>query len=95
MDRESSWKTECPIVQTLERVGERWNILLLLELFRGAHRFDELQTSLAIAPNILSSRLTRLVDAGFVDLVEDSPFEVAAGGAEPPAGKPAAPVHPA
>jgi DNA-binding HxlR family transcriptional regulator len=67
MDRKSSWKTECPIVQTMERVGERWNILLLLELFRGAHRFDELQTSLAIAPNILSTRLTRLIDAGFVE----------------------------
>jgi len=67
MDRKSSWKTECPVVQTLERVGERWSILLLRELFRGAHRFDELQTSLGIAPNILSTRLTRLVDAGFVE----------------------------
>ncbi|MDT5168502.1 MAG: hypothetical protein QOD02_1829 [Mycobacterium sp.] len=67
MDRKSSWKTECPVVQTLERVGERWSILLLRELFRGAHRFDELQTSLGIAPNILSARLTRLIDAGFVE----------------------------
>jgi DNA-binding HxlR family transcriptional regulator len=67
MDSNSGWKTECPIVQTLERVGERWNILLLLELFRGVQRFDEIQSSLAIAPNILSSRLTRLVDAGFVE----------------------------
>ena len=67
MGRQSSWKTECPVVQTLERVGERWSILLLRELFRGAHRFDELQTSLGIAPNILSTRLTGLVDAGFVE----------------------------
>ena len=67
MDRKSSWTKECPVVQTLERVGERWSILLLRELFRGAHRFDELQTSLGIAPNILSTRLTRLVDAGFVE----------------------------
>ena len=48
-------------------MGERWSILLIRELFRGAHRFDELQTSLAIAPNILSTRLTRLVDAGFIE----------------------------
>jgi len=67
MDRQSSWTKESPVVQTLERVGERWSILLLRELFRGAHRFDELQTSLGIAPNILSTRLTRLVDAGFVE----------------------------
>ena len=67
MDRKRSWKTECPVVQTLERVGERWSILLLREIFRGAHRFDELQTSLGIAPNILSTRLTRLVHAGFIE----------------------------
>ena len=67
MDRKPSWKTECPVVQTLERVGERWSILLLREIFRGAHRFDELQTSLGIAPNILSTRLTRLVHAGFIE----------------------------
>jgi DNA-binding HxlR family transcriptional regulator len=63
----TAWQAQCPVVKTLERVGERWSILLLRELFRGAHRFDELQTALGIAPNILSSRLTRLVDAGFVD----------------------------
>src|SRR6201996_4555319 len=63
----TAWQAECPVVKTLERVGERWSILLLRELFRGAHRFDELQTSLGIAPNILSSRLTRLIDAGFVE----------------------------
>jgi DNA-binding HxlR family transcriptional regulator len=67
MNRKPGWVAECPVVQTLERVGERWSILLLRELFRGAHRFDELQTSLGIAPNILSARLTRLVDAGFVN----------------------------
>jgi DNA-binding HxlR family transcriptional regulator len=63
----SAWQAQCPVVKTLERVGDRWSILLLRELFRGAHRFDELQTSLGIAPNILSSRLTRLIDAGFVE----------------------------
>ena len=63
----TAWQAQCPVVKTLERVGERWSILLLRELFRGAHRFDELQSALGIAPNILSSRLTRLVDAGFVE----------------------------
>jgi len=67
MSSTTAWQAQCPVVKTLERVGERWSILLLRELFRGAHRFDELQTALGIAPNILSSRLTRLVDAGFVE----------------------------
>jgi DNA-binding HxlR family transcriptional regulator len=67
MAANTAWQAQCPVVKTLERVGERWSILLLRELFRGAHRFDELQASLGIAPNILSTRLTRLVDAGFVE----------------------------
>jgi DNA-binding HxlR family transcriptional regulator len=67
MSSKPGWVAECPVVRTLERVGERWSILLLRELFRGAHRFDEFQTSLGIAPNILSARLTSLVEAGFVE----------------------------
>ncbi len=67
MTANTAWQAQCPVVKTLERVGERWSILLLRELFRGAHRFDELQAGLGIAPNILSTRLTRLVDAGLVE----------------------------
>jgi DNA-binding HxlR family transcriptional regulator len=67
MDAKSAWQTQCPVVQSLERVGERWSMLVLREIFRGAHRFDELQTSLGIAPNILSARLARLVDEGFAE----------------------------
>jgi DNA-binding HxlR family transcriptional regulator len=67
MDGKSAWQTQCPVVQSLERVGERWSMLVLRELFRGAQRFDELQTGLGIAPNILSARLARLVDEGFVE----------------------------
>lgn len=63
----TGWQTQCPVVKTLESVGDRWSVLLIRELFRGAHHFDELQASLGIASNILSTRLTRLVDAGFVE----------------------------
>jgi DNA-binding HxlR family transcriptional regulator len=67
MGARTAWQAQCPVVKTLERVGDRWSILLLRELFRGAHRFDELQAALGIAPNILSTRLTRLVEEGFVE----------------------------
>jgi DNA-binding HxlR family transcriptional regulator len=63
----AAWQTQCPVVQSLERVGERWSMLVLREVFRGAHRFDELQASLGIAPNILSARLARLVEEDFLD----------------------------
>ena len=54
----------CPIARSLERVGEWWSILILRDAFAGMTRFDEFQQSLGIAPNMLTRRLTALVEAG-------------------------------
>jgi len=45
-------------------VGDRWSILILREAFYGVKRFDEFEYYVGIAPNILSNRLKKLVDAG-------------------------------
>src|SRR5580704_7654924 len=58
---------DCPIARSLERVGEWWSILILRDAFAGMTRFDEFQKSLDIAPNILTRRLTGLVDAGMLE----------------------------
>lgn len=42
-------------------------MLILRDIALGRHRFDELQKSLGIAPNILTRRLTALVAAGVLD----------------------------
>lgn len=57
------------ITRTLDLVGDRWTLLILRGVFRGLHRFSELHDDLGIAKNLLSDRLTRLVDAGIVDRV--------------------------
>jgi DNA-binding HxlR family transcriptional regulator len=45
----------------LDRVGDRWSLLVVESLLVGPRRFNDLQASLAgIAPNILSERLKRL-----------------------------------
>ena len=45
----------------LERVGDRWSLLLVEALLDGGRRFNELSEALpAIAPNILADRLRRL-----------------------------------
>lgn len=54
----------CPVARTLERVGEWWSILILRDAFYGLTRFDQFQTSLGIAPNMLTRRLDALVEAG-------------------------------
>jgi DNA-binding HxlR family transcriptional regulator len=50
-----------PLEAALERVGDRWSLLLVEALLDGARRFNELAEALpAIAPNILTERLRRL-----------------------------------
>jgi DNA-binding HxlR family transcriptional regulator len=57
----------CSVAGTLEIVGERWTFLILRDLFRGLHRFDEIQDDLGIARNILTLRLRRLLEEGVVE----------------------------
>ncbi|HEY4370800.1 MAG TPA: helix-turn-helix domain-containing protein [Burkholderiales bacterium] len=67
MQRKSFGEMQCPVARSLERVGEWWSILILRDAFYGMTRFDEFQKSLNIAPNILTRRLTALVDAGLLE----------------------------
>ncbi len=56
-----------PLELALERVGDRWSLLLVEALLDGPRRFNELQEAVAgIAPNILSDRLRRLEREGVV-----------------------------
>src|SRR3954451_3009751 len=48
-------------------LGERWAILILREMFFGARRFEEFQSALPIASNVLSQRLATLVEEGVVE----------------------------
>jgi DNA-binding HxlR family transcriptional regulator len=49
----------------LERVGDRWTLLVVAALLDGPLRFADLQT-LGIAPNVLSQRLTAMEADGLV-----------------------------
>ena len=56
----------CSIARTLGVMGDHWTSLLIREAFFGTRRFDDFQRNLAIAPNILSGRLRRLVELGIL-----------------------------
>ena len=57
----------CPVAKTLEVVGDRWTLLMVRDLLRGARRFQDFQTSLkGIAPTVLSDRLKLMEDHGLV-----------------------------
>ena len=52
---------QTPLAAALERVGDRWSLLIIEALLSGPRRFGELTGDVAgIAPNILSERLKRL-----------------------------------
>lgn len=51
----------------LERVGDRWSILIVAALLTGPARFGELLDQLpGLSPNILSARLKHLESAGLL-----------------------------
>jgi DNA-binding HxlR family transcriptional regulator len=57
----------CPVAQALEVVGDRWTLLLVRDLLRGAQRFQDFLASLpGIAPTILSDRLKLMEEHGLV-----------------------------
>ncbi|MDQ6815844.1 MAG: helix-turn-helix transcriptional regulator [Actinomycetota bacterium] len=57
----------CSIARALEIVGERWTLLIVRDAFLGLRRYEQFQTSLGIARNVLTDRLHRLVEEGILE----------------------------
>src|SRR3954462_7902353 len=66
MSRSDLRQNVCPVARTVARVGDAWSLMVLRDAFLGRRRFDDFRTSLGVAPNILTDRLARLVEAGFL-----------------------------
>ena len=61
MPYDRSVAAQTPLAAALERVGDRWSLLIIEALLSGPRRFGELTGDVVgIAPNILSERLKRL-----------------------------------
>ena len=58
---------ECGLPPALDVMGERWSFMILRGALNGLHHFEEYQTALGIARNILSNRLQRLVAHGILE----------------------------
>jgi DNA-binding HxlR family transcriptional regulator len=52
------------VSRALQIIGDKWSFMVVREAFFGNRRYDKIQTELAIAPNILTDRLSRLVASG-------------------------------
>ena len=62
MPKIRTYKLLCPISRALDRLGDRWTLLILRDLHAGPARFSDLQQGLTgIAANLLTERLNKLV----------------------------------
>lgn len=60
-------RSSCPITNVLDLLGDKWTLLVIRDLVLGKRRYQEfLASPELIASNILTERLTRLVDAGLI-----------------------------
>jgi DNA-binding HxlR family transcriptional regulator len=59
----------CPIICSVDALGDVWSILVLRELFLGVRRFNDMQRDLGISRSVLAARLARLVELGVVRTV--------------------------
>jgi DNA-binding HxlR family transcriptional regulator len=57
---------DCSLPAALEAIGERWSFLILRGAFNKLYHFEEFQSELGIARNILANRLARLVEHGIL-----------------------------
>jgi DNA-binding HxlR family transcriptional regulator len=62
-----SYNQHCGLAYALDKVGERWTLLIIAELLGGPRRFTDLLSGLAgISTNLLSERLKQLEQQGLL-----------------------------
>ena len=63
-------RSPCPVAYGLDIFGDRWTLIVVRDLFRGAQRFKEFMASPERIPsNILTDRLMRLIQCGLADFI--------------------------
>ncbi|MFE0644384.1 winged helix-turn-helix transcriptional regulator [Streptomyces sp. NPDC058877] len=63
---------DCNLARSLEVIGERWTLLIIRSALLGTTRFDGFLSQLDIARNVLSTRLTRLIEH---EIMERVPYQ--------------------
>ena len=60
----------CALARAMDRIGDRWTLLIVRELLIAPARYGELHAALpGLATNLLASRLRQLADDGIVERV--------------------------
>ncbi len=73
MKRTDTSEWPCTIAQSVNVLGDHWNLLIIRQACMGTRRFDDFQASLGIGRNILTGRLQLLIDEGLLTRTEYQP----------------------
>jgi DNA-binding HxlR family transcriptional regulator len=73
MARKRFRDAHCSIAQSLDRIGDWWTLLIIRDAFNGVTSFSDFQSGLGVAKNILSNRLSQLVEDGVFERVPSKP----------------------
>ncbi len=64
MSRTRFDRMNCGVAQALEQLADWWTLLIVRDALLGATRFQQFESNLGIAKNVLSNRLAKLVHHG-------------------------------
>lgn len=68
---DTSWLDDpCPIARAVSVLGQRWAVLIIREALMGRTRFSEFRERLGVASDVLSARLSQLVAAGIMEVID-------------------------
>ena len=67
MSRTRFDKIHCGVAQALDQLGDSWTLLIIRDALVGSTRFKEFEINLGIAKNVLSDRLSKLVENGVLE----------------------------
>lgn len=67
MARRSFEDANCSIARAMDVLGDAWSLLILREAFLGCRRFADFEANLDISKNVLTQRLSALVEAGVLE----------------------------
>ena len=73
MKRTDTSEWPCTIAQSVNVLGDHWNLLIIRQACMGTRRFDDFQAALGIGRNILTGRLQLLIDEGLLTRTEYQP----------------------
>src|SRR4051794_15834866 len=57
----------CSVANALDVVGDRWSLLVVRDLFRHVHRFNDIAANTGAPRDILTTRLRKLEEVGVLE----------------------------